>query len=208
MKVVIVGCGRVGAGLANLLSEDGHDVTIIDKEEGSFSRLGKKTKARAVLGVGIDLDLLKEAGIEKADAFAAVTNGDNSNYMCSRLAKEVFRVPKVVARLYDPNRLALFKNAGIPAMCSTIIGARALREMITRGAVATHLMADRRFLAEELAVTNESVGKTISEIEKERDAKVVAVFRATDVLLPQPTDLVHAADVLLCIRPTMPLLGM
>jgi len=207
MKVVIVGCGRVGAGLANLLSDDGHEVSVIDKEVNSFSRLGRKTKARAVLGVGIDLDLLREAGIEKADAFAAVTNGDNTNYMSSRLAKEVFHVPKVVARLYDPNRLDLFRNAGIPAMCPTIMGARALREMITRGAVNTHLMVDRRFSAEESVATDESVGKTVSEIEKERNAKVVTVFRGSEILMPQATDLIHAGDVLLSIRPTAPIPG-
>lgn len=202
MKVVIVGCGRVGAALANQLCQDGHEVAVIDREERSFTRLGKDSRARPVLGVGIDLEVLKDAGIQQADAFAAVTNGDNSNYMAARLAKEVFNVRTVVARLYDPNRLALFKNAEIPVMSPTILGARALREMITRGSVATHLLVDGAFVGEELLVKDESIGKTLSEIGEERKARVVAVFRGVEAVAAQPDDLVHAGDVLLCVRRT------
>ena len=208
MKVVIVGCGRVGAALANLLCDGGHQVTVIDSDEHSFSRLGRSPKASQTLGVGIDLDVLKEAGIEEADAFAAVTNGDNTNYMCSRLAKEVFNVPRVVARLYDPKRLPLFEKVGIPVMCPTILGARAMNEMITRGSVASHVMGDRRFLAEEYVVEDDGVGKTVSEIEKEREAKVVAILRGSDVLAVASEDLVRTGDVLLCVRATVPLHGM
>jgi trk system potassium uptake protein TrkA len=200
MKVVIVGCGRVGAFLANLLSQDGHEVSVIDKEEGSFSRLGKGSKARPVLGVGIDLDVLREAGIEQANAFAAVTNGDNTNYMASRLAKEVFSVPTVVARLYDPNRIPLFKKVGIPIMCSTIVGARAMRELITRGSIASHLLVDGTFMAEEFLVKDENAGKTLLEIGKDLGAKVVALLRGAEVLDAKPEDPVHTGDVLLCVQ--------
>jgi len=207
MKVVIVGCGRVGAALANVLADAGHEVSIIDQEERSFARLGKDSKANAMVGVGIDLDVLKEAGIQHADAFAAVTNGDNTNYMSSRLAKEFFQVPTVVARLYDPNRLPLFEEAGIRVMCSTIVGARALREMITGGTLGSHLLVNRKFVAEEILVEERDIGKTVAELGKKREATVVAVFRGSGLLPFQSDDLVHVGDVLLCVRPTMPSLG-
>src|SRR4051812_6274065 len=99
MKVVIMGCGRVGARLAVLMERDGHDVSIIDSNPSAFNRLPPTFHGETVLGTGIDVDVLKAAGIEEADAFAAVTNGDNTNIMACEVAKEIFAVPKVLARI-------------------------------------------------------------------------------------------------------------
>src|SRR5512137_670918 len=104
MFTIIVGCGRVGSELAKLLSSEGHDVVIIDKNESSFSRLGATFNGMVLVGNGFDLELLKRAGIEKADAFCAVTNGDNTNLVSAQVAKKIFSVPKVFARVYDPQR--------------------------------------------------------------------------------------------------------
>ncbi len=99
MYVVIVGCGRVGSELAKLLSQEGHNVVVIDKEQRSFARLGHAFNGITLTGNGFDVELLKEAGIEKTDAFCAVTNGDNTNIMAAQVAKKIFKVPKVIARI-------------------------------------------------------------------------------------------------------------
>lgn len=121
MKVVILGCGRVGARLAALMDRDGHDVSIIDSNPDSFRRLPETYGGNTVLGTGIDVDVLKSAGIESADAFAAVTNGDNTNIMATQIAKEIFGVKKVLARIYDPGREDLYHDLGLETVCPTTL---------------------------------------------------------------------------------------
>jgi trk system potassium uptake protein TrkA len=121
VNIVILGCGRVGATLALQLEEAGNNVTIIDSRSDAFQRLGNKFRGEKVLGNGVDLDVLKRAGIESADAFAAVTNGDNRNIMASQIAKEIFNVKKVVCRIYDPLRERTFKDLGLETICPTIL---------------------------------------------------------------------------------------
>ncbi len=133
MKVVILGCGRLGAHLARRMDQEGHTVTVIDRNGESFSRLGSDFRGTMVLGTGIDEDILRRAGIEEADAFIAVTNGDNTNAMASEIAKLVFNVPSVVARLYDPVREDTYRSLGlIETVCPTIIGADKIHELVTR----------------------------------------------------------------------------
>jgi len=122
MKIVILGCGRMGSTMATRLSREGQDVTVIDQEPDAFRRL-KDYGGRTVLGNGLDPDVLRRAGIEQADAFVAVTNGDNRNITSVQIAKEIFRVPKVLARIYDPMRAAAYDQLGIPTLCTTMIGA-------------------------------------------------------------------------------------
>src|SRR6476646_3466596 len=121
MKVVILGCGRVGARLATMMDRNGHDVSIIDSNPDSFRRLPESFQGETVLGTGIDVDVLKSAGIERADAFAAVTNGDNTNIMATQLAKEIFGVSKVLARIYDPGREGLYHDLGLETVCPTTL---------------------------------------------------------------------------------------
>ncbi|MDR5695992.1 MAG: TrkA family potassium uptake protein [Armatimonadota bacterium] len=128
MKVIILGCGRLGALLAWMLSQEGHVVTIIDRNREAFRRLGEGFKGRTILGTGIDEDVLRLAGIEEADAFAAVTNGDNTNIMASQIAKLKFKVPKVIARVYDPLRACAYRDLGIPNISPTVLGAGLIRD--------------------------------------------------------------------------------
>jgi len=130
VKVVIVGCGRVGARLALELTEEGHEVTVIDQSANSFSRLGENFAGTALLGNGIDEDMLKRAGIEEADAFCALTNGDNRNIMSAEMAQKVFNVPKVVCRIYDPIREDAYRKLGLHSYCPTIEGADKVRRML------------------------------------------------------------------------------
>lgn len=130
MNVIILGCGRVGVYLAQALDQAGHHVTVVDRNRDSFARLGADYGGQMVLGTGIDEDVLRRAGIEKADAFIAVTNGDNTNAMAAQIAKHVFHVPRVVARLYDPVREEIYSLLGLETVCSTVMGAEKIREMM------------------------------------------------------------------------------
>ncbi len=132
MKVIILGCGRVGAWLALQMDQAGHEVTIIDRNQDSFIRLGPDFDGSMVLGTGIDEDVLRKAGIEHADAFVAVTNGDNTNAMAAQIAQLIFRVPKVVARLYDPIRDETYRTLGLETVSPTNIGVQKIKEMITK----------------------------------------------------------------------------
>jgi trk system potassium uptake protein TrkA len=131
VKVVILGCGRVGATLASRLEQAGHDVTIIDASSEAFQRLDPKFKGERVQGNGIDEEVLKRAGIESADAFAAVTNGDNRNIMASQIAREIFHVKKVICRIYDPLREKTYQELGLETICPTIIGANMVFDALT-----------------------------------------------------------------------------
>ncbi|KPJ54690.1 MAG: potassium transporter TrkA [Dehalococcoidia bacterium DG_18] len=130
MNVVIMGCGRVGAQLAALLDEDGHKVAILDTDTYSFRRLPAAFKGTPLVGDGTDGDYLKKAGIEEADAFVAVTQGDNRNVMAAQVAKHVFNVPKVVCRIYDPLREELYKTLGLETISPTKVGAQLLRDKL------------------------------------------------------------------------------
>src|SRR6266536_1637236 len=129
VKILIVGCGRVGSRLAQELDRDGHDVTIVDSNPGSFSRFASRGvfdddfRGSFVVGDGTEADLLRRAGIEEADCFVAVTQGDNRNIMAAQIAQNIFRVPKVVCRIYDPSRDEVYRRLGLSVFCPTTEGA-------------------------------------------------------------------------------------
>ncbi|MFL5653548.1 MAG: potassium channel family protein [Ktedonobacteraceae bacterium] len=131
MKIVILGCGRVGATLATMLDRAGHQVSIIDYSNESFRRLDPKFGGETVIGNGVDEEILMRAGIKDADAFAAVTNGDNRNIMASQIAKEIFNVKKVVCRIYDPMRQSTYNELGLETISPTIVGAQMMFEALT-----------------------------------------------------------------------------
>ena len=131
MYVVIMGCGRVGARLAKLLINAGHEVAVLDTNASAFDRLGSEFRGMTLVGDGTDTDVLERAGIERADAFAAVTQGDNRNIMASQIAKEIYKVSKVVTRIYDPIRQDTFRTLGLEAISPTVIGARVFFSTLT-----------------------------------------------------------------------------
>ena len=126
MKIVILGCGRVGATLANMMDMAGHTVSVIDYSNEAFQRLDPKFGGETHVGNGVDEEVLIRAGIKEANAFAAVTNGDNRNIMASQVAKEIFNVKKVVCRIYDPMRQSTYNELGMETICPTLIGAQML----------------------------------------------------------------------------------
>jgi len=139
VKVLIVGCGRIGSRLAQELDRDGHDVTIVDNNPAAFSRSASRGvfdesfRGNFVVGDGMEADLLRRAGIEEADCFIAVTQGDNRNIMAAQIARSVFNVDKVVCRIYDPIRTEVYRKLGLDVFCPTVEGAASIRRMIKNG---------------------------------------------------------------------------
>jgi trk system potassium uptake protein TrkA len=133
VKIVILGCGRVGATLATNMDKAGHKVSIIDADADSFQRLEPMFHGEKHVGNGIDEEVLKRAGIATADAFAAVTNGDNRNIMASQIAKEIFHIKKVVCRIYDPLRESTYNELGLETFCPTVLGADILFKALNKG---------------------------------------------------------------------------
>ena len=133
MNVVILGCGRVGSLLARRLNERNHHVTIIDKNDDAFRRLHGIYGLRLVQGTGIDTDVLRQAGIEQADAFVACTSGDNTNITAAQIVREIFQVPRVIARINDPIREHIFHELGLETVSPTTRGADIVRDMLLAG---------------------------------------------------------------------------
>ena len=130
MNVVIMGCGRVGSRVATLLDDEGHQVSVIDTNQAAFSRLPADFRGGTILGTGIDEDVLRSAGIEEADAFLALTEGDNRNIMAAQVAREVFGVREVVARIYDPAREEIYRGLGLDTICPTRLIGDLVREKL------------------------------------------------------------------------------
>jgi trk system potassium uptake protein len=131
MKIIVMGCGRVGEQVSRLMASEGHTVVVIDKSAKAMERLGPDFKGRKVVGIGFDRDVLMEAGIEQADAFAATSASDNANVIAARIARTVYQVPRVVARLYDPRRAEIYQRLGLQIISATDLGAERIREIIT-----------------------------------------------------------------------------
>ncbi len=130
MKIMIVGCGRVGAQLAGLLDTEGHEVTVLDISANSFRRLEPTFSGTALVGNGIDEAVLRRAGVEETDIFVVLTQGDNRNVMSAQIAKHIFHVPRVICRIYDPLRQELYDTLGLEAFSPTTIFAQMIREKI------------------------------------------------------------------------------
>ncbi len=143
MKIVIMGCGRVGAELAALLDREGHQVTVLDIDPDAFSQLPADFKGMAIVGNGIDHDVLQRIGLDQADAFVAATPGDNRNVMASQMAKHVFGVRKVVCRIFDPIREDLYHSLGLETVSPTRVVARLLKEAVERAPAEAQAGVDR-----------------------------------------------------------------
>lgn len=132
MNIVILGCGRVGAVLATMMDRNGHTVSIIDQSSDAFQRLSNDFGGNLIIGNGVDEDVLVRAGIREADAFIALTNGDNRNIMASQIAREIFKVKKVMCRIYDPIREETYRGLGLETVCPTLLGAQMFFDSLTR----------------------------------------------------------------------------
>lgn len=199
MYVIIVGCGRVGSELVKLLSNEGHNVVIIDKSRASFERLGGTFNGLTAVGNGFDLELLKQVGIEKADAFCAVTNGDNTNLISAQVAKKIFKVPKVIARVYDPQRAHIYSALGLDIISGTILFAAMLRDKIIESRFSSYLIETKELGVIEIEVKENLVGKTIQEINIPGEFMVVAIRRLQGIIIPTPETTLKAKDTLMAV---------
>ena len=199
MYVIIAGCGRVGSELAKLLSNEGHNVVIIDKNRASFERLGGTFNGLTAVGNGFDLELLKQVGIEKADAFCAVTNGDNTNLISAQVAKKIFKVPKVIARIYDPQRAQIYSALGLDIISGTILFAAMLRDKIIESRFSSYLIETKELGVIEIEVKENLVGKTIQEINIPGEFMVVAIRRLQGIIIPTPETTLKAKDTLMAV---------
>ena len=193
-----MGCGRVGSSLATELEAAGHSVAIIDQSREAFRRLGPDFKGTTVTGVGFDRDILREAGIERADAFAAVSNGDNSNILAARVAGETFGVKNVVARIYDPGRAEIYQRLGIPTV-ATVLWAmdQILRRLLPEGSRSEWRDANTTVSLCEMHLHNDWYGRQILLIDELTPARVAFITRLGAGMIPnehtvlQQGDLVH-----------------
>lgn len=197
MYVIIVGCGRVGSELAKLLSNEGHNVVVIDKNQDSFERLGGAFNGLTMQGNGFDLELLKQVGVEKADAFCAVTNGDNTNLISAQVAKKIFKVPKVFARIYDPQRAHIYAALGLDIISGTILFAAMLRDKIIESRFSSYLIETKELGVIEIEVKNGLINRKIQEINIPGDFLVVAIRRLDAVIIPEPLTTLKAKDILM-----------
>ncbi len=201
MKIVVLGCGRVGSQLAGALDVEGHEVSIIDKEPKAFRRLNPSFKGKTVSGIGFDRDVLVEAGIERADGFASVTNGDNSNIISALIAKRVFHVPRVVTRIYDPMRANIYKRFGIPTISSTVWGANSLREhLLFRELNSEFSFGSGEVELMEMEIPARLVGRSVNDLAVEGQALVTCVVRLGQSMVPTEATVFKEGDlVFVCV---------
>lgn len=200
MYVIIVGCGRVGSELAKLLSNEGHNVVVIDKNRSSFDRLGQTFNGLTVVGNAFDLELLKQVGIEKANAFCAVTNGDNTNLVAAQVAKKIFKVPKVITRVYDPQRAHIYATLGLDIISGTVLFAAMLRDKIIESKFSSYLIETKDLGVIEIEVKGKMAGKSVLEINMPGELLVAAIIRKLKgTILPDPHTPVKEGDVLMAV---------
>ena len=197
MHVIIMGCGRVGAGLAERLDGEGHSVCIVDKNPKAFWRLSKRFAGRHVTGIGFARSVLVEAGIEECDAFIAVTSGDNSNVVGARTARDEFNVPKVVARIYDPRRADIYRDLGITTVASVRWAVNEIHHLLFH----RNLEPELTFGNGEAVLLRSNVpaylqGRPLSEFNVEGEIQVVEVTRAGRSILPGPAATIESGDLI------------
>lgn len=197
MHVVIMGCGRVGSTLARFLERGGHSVAIIDQDPSAFRRLSTEFAGLRVTGVGFDRDTLVEAGIERAEAFAAVSSGDNSNIIAARVARETFGVENVVARIYDPARAEVYQKLGIPTVATVRWTAdQVLRRLLPEGMLSEWRDPSGKVILAELAYDPAWIGHKVSKLEEESGARVALITRLGEGELPKRGSVVQDGDLL------------
>jgi trk system potassium uptake protein TrkA len=195
MYVVIMGCGRVGASLAAGLERLGHEVAVIDRDVQAFRRLGTDFRGRQVVGFGFHREVLIEAGIEKADAFAAVSSGDNSNILSARVARETFGVDRVVARIYDAKRAAVYERLGIPTVATVPWTTDRFMRMVLPDGVATAWREPAGTVAIlPLPLHEDWVGRPIRDLEEATGSRVAFIVRFGTGVLPTRETAVQADD--------------
>jgi trk system potassium uptake protein TrkA len=198
MKVIVMGCGRVGEQVSRLMADDGHQVVVIDRDPAALARLGPAFKGRTVRGVGFDRKVMIEAGIEHADAFAAASSSDNANVVAARIARNIFRVPRVVARLYDPRRAEIYRRLGVMTISSTTWGAERIRELLLHAELdPIHSFGHGEVCIVDQDTLPQLVGRMVRSLTVPGEIDVAAITRQGQAFIPlsgtvfQDGDIIH-----------------
>jgi len=186
MKIIVMGCGRVGSSVSRLFAKIGHEVTVIDHQDPSaLTRLGTDFKGRVIHGIGFDRDVLLEAGIEHAEAFVAASSSDNANIVAARSARNVFRVPRVIARLYDPLRAEIYQRLGLSTISTTTWGAERIVEVVTHTDLdVIHLFRDHDTTLVRVEVPARFNGHKITQMNISGEVMVIAITRDSHTFIP------------------------
>jgi trk system potassium uptake protein len=195
-----MGCGRVGSTIAHILEDQGHSVAVIDQDAESFRKLRPGFKGSRITGIGFDRDVLAEAGIEHADAFAAVSSGDNSNVIAARVARESFNVHRVVARIYDPRRAEVYQRLGIPTVATVRWTAdQMLRRLLPEGSEPLWRDPTGDIVLAEVACCDDWLGEKVQALEEASGARIAFISRLGDAMIPGPGAVLQEGDVLYVI---------
>jgi trk system potassium uptake protein TrkA len=195
MRYLIVGCGRVGSALAKLLDADGHEIIVVDENPAAFKRLGQTFKGHVVVGTGIDYDVLKRAGAASADGFVSCTDGDNRNIMAALIAQRMFKIKRIVARIYDPPRGQMYRELGIQTVVPTTVGAKLIRDALIEAPWDPLQSFDfGKVTSLSAIVTEADAGKRVADIEKPGRIRIGAIRRGGAGVLVASNDLVLEKD--------------
>jgi trk system potassium uptake protein len=197
VHIVIMGCGRVGSTLAHILEDRDNSVAIIDKDPSAFRRLRSSFKGERVTGVGFDRAVLTQAGIERADAFAAVSSGDNSNIIAARVVRETFGVERVAARIYDPRRAEVYERLGIPTVATVRWTAdQMLRKLLPEGAEPLWRDPTGKIVLAEVAFSAAWIGEPVKAVEAATMARIAFIDRLGQAFVPEAGTVLQEGDVL------------
>jgi trk system potassium uptake protein len=196
VHIVIMGCGRVGSTLAHILEDRDSSVAIIDRDPEAFRRLGSTFKGERVTGVGFDRAVLIQAGIERADAFAAVSSGDNSNIIAARVARETFGVARVAARIYDPRRAEVYERLGIPTVATVRWTAdQMLRKLLPEGTEPLWRDPTGTIVLAEVAFSPAWIGEQVKAVEASTMTRIVFIDRLGQAFVPDAGTVLQEGDV-------------
>jgi trk system potassium uptake protein len=197
VHIVIMGCGRVGSTLAHILEDRDNSVAIIDKDPSAFRRLRSSFKGERVTGVGFDRAVLTQAGIERADAFAAVSSGDNSNIIAARVARETFGVERVAARIYDPRRAEVYERLGIPTVATVRWTAdQMLRKLLPEGVEPLWRDPTGKIVLAEVAFSAAWIGEQVKAVEAATTARIAFIDRLGQAFVPEAGTVLQEGDVI------------
>jgi trk system potassium uptake protein TrkA len=185
MKIIIMGCGRVGSQVSQLLVRQGHEITVIDHDANALARLGMEFKGRIVRGIGFDRSILLEAGIETAEGFIAASSSDNANIVAARIARNIFHVPRVVARLYEPVRAEIYQRLGLTTISSTVWGAERIVEVVTHADLdVLHVFMDGGTTMVRVETPARLNGHRVAQMNIPGEVSVTAITRDNHTFIP------------------------
>jgi trk system potassium uptake protein TrkA len=204
MKFLIIGCGRVGSTLTHTLSDRGHSVTVIDRDPHAILRLGPRFLGHTLIGTGFDRGLLLRAGIERCDGLAAVTGSDEVNVVAAQLARHLFRVPKAVARVYDPRKADLYRRFGIQTLNPITWGSNRIAELLSYSQLDTIVsLGTGEVDIVETAVPRLWIGRTVSAVTIPSEVHIAAITRRDHTFLPTSGTVFHEGDIIHVIVPAL-----